>query len=176
MYIWAGCRLPEEFESEIRRHCLELNRDVGLDTVAFDLPQHISLKISFRTDRAEDVTADLEDFFARQQPFSVRLLPPERFGNILWLPVAENDRLRQLHETLDGRLERRFGIPQHELDKCFLFHSTLFMDADADKIARMERLLAEYPLPGELNVDTFLLGASETGKPGECRIVREIKV
>ena len=176
MYLWVGCKLPEAFECEIRQHCLVLNAQVGLDTVAFELPQHISLKISFQTDCVADVLDDLAAFCAAQKAFSARLLPAEQSGNILWMPVAENAQLQQLHDELDVRLEDRFGIPQHEFDKCFLFHSTLFMDADAQKIAQMERLLADYPLSGELRVDTFLLGVSETGKPGTCRIVREIKV
>ena len=176
MYLWVGCKLPEAFEREIRQRCLALNEQVGLDTVAFELPQHISLKISFQTDRTDEVLDDLAAFLAEQRPFSVRILHAEQAGNILWMTVAENDRLQRLHAQLDERLKDRFGIPQHEFDKCFLFHSTLFMDADAEKIGRMERLLADYPISRELPVDTFLLGMSETGKPGTCHIVREIRL
>lgn len=176
MYIWIGCKLPEEFEKEIRAHCLALNEQIGLDPVAFLLPQHVSLKISFETDLAEEILEDLTQFAAEQRPFAVRIKGIEQAGNILWMPVAENDHLRRLHDELDARLESRFGIGQHEFDKCFLFHSTLFMDADGEKIAKMRDALAEYPIGRELRIDTFLLGLSETGKPGECRIVREIKV
>lgn len=174
MFVWVGCKLPESFAEEIRHRCLTLNREIGLDTVAFSLPQHISLKISFETDRPDEVLADLTAFLAAQKPFSVCMIGVEQAGNILWMPVAENDHLQQLHANLDARLESRFGIPQHEFDKCFLFHSTLFMDPDAEKIARMRSVLAGYPAGQELTVDTFLLGISETGKPGQCRIVREI--
>lgn len=176
MFLWIGCKLPAEFEKEIRAFCLEKNGQIGLDTVAFSLPQHISLKISFDTDRPEEILEDLSHFAAGQSPFSVRLLGAEQAGNILWLPVEENTRLRQLHDALDARLESRFGIPQHQFDKCFLFHSTLFMDRDAEKLAKMQAALADYPITRELKVDAFLLGMSETGKPGTCRIVREIKV
>lgn len=176
MYIWIGCKLPEEFEKEIRAHCLALNEQIGLDPVAFLLPQHVSLKISFETDLAEEILEDLTQFAAEQRPFAVRIKGIEQAGNILWMPVAENDRLRQLHDALDARLEHSFGIPQHEFDKCFLFHSTLFMDGDKEKLAKMQAALADYPVARELVVDTFLLGQSETGKPGTCRVVREIKV
>ena len=50
MYIWIGCKLPAGFEREVRTFCLEQNRDIGLNTVAFTLPQHISLKISFEAE------------------------------------------------------------------------------------------------------------------------------
>lgn len=176
MYLWVGCKLPEAFEQEIRQHCLSLNREVGLDTVAFELPQHISLKISFQTEQPEAVADLLADFLAAQTAFSVRINRAEPNGTILWIPVEENKTLRRLHGQLDALLEDRFGIPQHPFDKCFLFHSTLFMDPEEDKIRTMTGLLAEYPLARDLTVDTFLLGESETGKPGTCRIIRKIKV
>lgn len=176
MYLWVGCKLPEDFEQEVRSHCLLLNQQIGLDAVAFELPQHISLKISFQTDKPEDVLADLENFLALQKPFDVQIMAAEQERNILWLPVAENETLNHLHAELDARLESRFGIPQHEFDKCFKFHSTLFMDADIEKISQMCAMLKHYPFARKLTVDTFLLGISETGKPGTCRIVRHIKV
>ena len=176
MYIWIGCKLPEEFEREIRNHCLALNQQICLDTAAFQLPQHVSLKISFETDRTEEVLEDLAQFAAKQSPFTVRIKGIERAGNILWMPVADNDRLRQLHDALDARLEHRFGIPQHEFDKCFLFHSTLFMDSGDEKLGKMQAALSDYAIARELVVDTFLLGQSATGKAGTYRVVREIKV
>ena len=176
MYIWAGCKLPADFEADIRSRCLELNQLVGLDTVAFLLPQHVSLKISFQSEIYDEILDYLEDFLSKQSPFSLRIQNPEQAGSILWMPVEENLRLRQLHEQLDAQLEQHFGIPQHRFDKYFLFHSTLFMDSDTDKIAQMCRLLTESPTAQKLQVDTFLLGLSETGKPGTYRVVQEIKV
>ena len=176
MYIWTGCKLPADFEQHIRNRCLELNRDIGLSTVAFSLPQHVSLKISFQSEKCDEILDYLVNFLSKQTPFSLRIQNPEQAGSILWMPVEENLHLRQLHEQLDAQLEQRFGIPQHQFDKCFLFHSTLFMDSDTDKIAQMCRMLTESPTAQELQVDTFLLGLSETGKPGTYRVVREIKV
>ena len=176
MYIWVGCKLPEAFELEIRNLCLELNKDIGLDTVAFSLPQHVSLKISFQSLQYQQIIEDLTVYLTAQKPFSLRIQSAEQAGGILWMPVAENEQLRRLHTELDTRLENCFGIGQHEFDKCFLFHSTLFMDADTERISQMRDVLAKYPIERELHTDTFLLGLSETGKPGECRIVRQIKV
>ena len=173
MYIWIGCKLPEDFETEIRSYCLERNRSLDLDTTAFLLPQHISLKISFSSDQPEVVLEDLERFLSAQSPFTVHIKGAERAGNILWVPIAENASLKRLHAQLDTRLEQRFQIPRHEFDKCFLFHSTLFIDPDEKKLAQMEKILAEYPVERELLVDTFLIGLSETGKPGTYRVVRQ---
>lgn len=176
MYIWIGAKLPESFENEIRRRCLLLNRDIGLDTVAFSLPQHISLKISFQSERYQQIIDCLTAFLAEQKPVSLRILSPEQAGHILWMPVSENEALRQLHEQLDALLECRFEIKQHEFDKCFLFHSTLFMDPDTGKIAKMQETLRSYPVERQLLTDTFLLGLSESGKSGTYRVVREISL
>jgi len=176
MYIWIGCKLPESFEQEIRKRCLELNKDIGLDTASFSLPQHVSLKISFQTSQHREIIEYLSAFLSSQKPISLQILNPEQAGNILWMPVAENEQLRMLHNQLDSLLENHFGIPQHAFDKCFIFHSTLFIDPDAGKIAKMLASLEKYPTKCALRSDTFLLGLSETENSGDYRIVREIKV
>jgi 2'-5' RNA ligase len=176
MFVWIGCKLPQNFEQEIRSRCLERNQGIGLDTAAFSLPQHISLKISFETRQPEAVLEDLAVWLGEQAPFTVHVGNPEQAGKILWLPIAENPDLKRLHQQLDQRLEEKFGIVQHPFDKAFLFHSTLFMDEDPEKIAKMRQLLEKDPMEQELQVDTFLLGLSETGKPGSYRVVRQIKV
>ena len=176
MFVWIGSKLPETFETELRRHCLMLNEHIGLDTTAFSLPQHISLKISFETDRPAEILTFLEQYLSSQQPFSVTLHAPEQMGNILWLPVAEQPVLQWLHNELDRRLEKHFSIPQHAFDQDFRFHSTLFIDPDPGKITQMKDLLSGSSFPREVKVDTFLLGASENGAPGSYRVLREIKV
>ena len=176
MYLWVGCKLSEDFEQEVRCHCLILNRQIGLDTVAFELPQHISLKISFQTDCLKGILEYLEAFLSAQQPFDVQILRAEQNGHILWLTVAGNEALFRLHRELDIRLETLFDIPQHEFDRNFAFHSTLFMDKNTEKIAQMENALNAYPFARKLPVDTFLLGISETGAAGTYRVIREIKV
>ncbi len=174
MYVWIGCKLPEEFEREIRTLCLKRNQNIGLSTVAFSLPQHISLKISFETECHEKVLDVLAAYLSCQAPFAVRVQKPERMGNILWLPVAENPQLQRLHMELDARLESNFGVPQHPFDKAFMFHSTLFVDEDTAKLSVMEKLLTANFADQELTVDTFLLGLSETGQPGTYRVAKTI--
>lgn len=178
MYIWVGCKLPERFEEELRGVCLAHNRDIGLDTAAFDMPQHISLKISFAADdgQAEEIFAFLEDLLSRESRFYVNLLPPEILDTILWLPVLEAPTLRRLHDTLDRELLTRFGISPHPLDQCFFFHSTLFMDPDTGKLSRMRQLLSHDCPGGTLPVEGFLLGCSPNGEPGSYRIRKEIKI
>ena len=176
MYLWIACKLPDKFAQQLRQQCMQLNEAIQLDTSAFTLPQHISLKISFPSERRAEISSWLEQYLSRQQPFAVELLPPQRRGNILWLPVAEHTVLQQLHRELDQNLQEQFGIPQHEFDKCFQFHSTLFLDTDGAKLDRMRQALLPFPIACTLTVDTFLLGVSETGAPGSYRVLREISV
>lgn len=176
MYLWIGCKLPESYEREIRARCRMLNEMIGLDTVAFTLPQHISLKISFPTDQTEEILSDLEVYLIGQSPFTVQITGLQQMGSILWLCAAENETLSRLHRELDDRLESRFKIPQHTFDRAFQFHSTLFLDADTAKVAQMHHALQDYPFARDLPIDTFLLGLSETGEPGTYRVVRQIKV
>ena len=174
MYIWIGCALPEAFEAEVRGRCLEYNREFGIDTVAFLLPQHISLKISFSTDRPEAVLDAVEEILHQETEFYVNLKEPELEGKILWLPVEENPRLRVLHEKLDALLQEQFGIKQHAFDKAFLFHSTLFLDEDTEKLAAMQEKLAGWGARC-CKVDGFWLGVSESGKAGTYRVVRRVE-
>lgn len=176
MYLWIGCKLPEDFEKDLRRRCLALNEAIGLNTQPFSLPQHISLKISFDAgDQYDRILDFLDARLAEERPFSVRLLPPERMGNILWLPVQAHPRLSALHEMLDRELERRFDIPQHPFDREFRFHSTLFMEENDEKLTRMETALADLSFPQPLMIDTFLLGLSADGKT-DIRIARKINI
>lgn len=176
MYVWIGCKLPEDFEKEIRSRCLALNEQIGLNTDPFTLPQHISLKISFEAGQQLDAVLDwLYSVLQQENKFYVNLYPAEIMGSILWLPVADNPRLQELHQMLDRELESRFGIPQHPFDKCFRFHSTLFMDPDEEKLRQMHDQLKDLSFDRPLEVDTFLLGISPDGTGGSYHVIREVK-
>ncbi len=174
MYIWIGCRLPQGFEAELRERCLRENESIGPNTQAFSLPQHVSLKISFPTDRAGAVLEFLGDYLAAQKAFSVTVESLGQIPGVLWLNVGENPVLEEMHRYLDESLLQRFGVAQHPYDREFRFHSTLFLDADGEKLSEMARRLRDYPLPQVLQVNTFLLGTSEDAASGSYQIVAQI--
>ncbi len=175
MYIWIGCALPEDFEASIRRAALDANREIGANTAAFSLPQHISLKISFDArDRAAEILAALDTLLSNEAPFYVNPKTIEQNGSILWVTFEENERLSRLHRLLDGVLEQKFGIPQHPFDRTFLFHSTLFQDENNEKLSQIIRAMADFPLPAHLQIDRFLLGTSPNGTPGSYQVVAQI--
>ena len=117
----------------------------------------------------------LSHLLASEYKFYVNLSAIEQFGNILWIPVQENANLHRLHQMLDQQLQQHFGIAQHQFDREFRFHSTLFMDPDSEKIRKLHGLLKGTPLPENLAIDTFLLGISPDGSPGSYQVVRIIK-
>lgn len=178
MYIWIGCRLPVAFEHELRYGLREMNREFGLSEVTFSLPQHISLKISFSVadECAVDVMDAVEDMLSKEKPFAVRLDGVEVMGEVLWLKIRNNPRLKALHAQLDAMLLKEFGVEPHVFDHDFRFHSTLFMDKDTDKLRRAYDILSQFPNDETLGVSQFLIGTSESGKPGTYQVVREITV
>lgn len=176
MYVWIGCKLPQDFEDSIRQPCLELASRLGLNISGFTLPQHISLKISFDAgERYECVLDAIETLLRKSVPFYVNPSSIEQAGSILWISFRENPQLRRLHNILDRDLNRQFCIPQHLFDKAFRFHSTLFVGPE-EAIRPARDALVGFPLPEQLSVDTFLLGTSESGASGTYRVVREIRL
>ena len=175
MFLWIGCKLPESFSSELRAHCCRAEHFQQLDTSGFTLPQHVSLKISFETDRPDEIIHYISQLLSGQQPFHIRPLSVSREGNILWISFEPDTPLKDLHALLDQKLLQNFGIPQHSFDRNFLFHSTVFMGAP-ELLEQTKLHFDRFPLPEHLPIDTFLIGISETGKSGTYRVIRNIKV
>ena len=174
MYIWTGCKLPGEFESQLRACCVPIARELGLNISGFSLPQHISLKISFDGgDRYSEILDAIGSILRRESPFTVMPTEIQQHGSILWISFRENETLRRLHELLDHILEQSYHIPQHPFDKQFFFHSALFLGAP-EKITLARAALADFPLPPRLEIRSFLQGVSETGKSGDFRVIRQI--
>ena len=176
MYIWIACDLARDL-AEIREKCIEFNRDLHLSSVAFSLPQHVSLKISFSVDDADagEVIEAVECYLSGQKPFPISKPEPEIFSNILWLSLPQNEHLERLHRELDDMLLSRFGVPRHEYDRCFKFHSTLFID-DGESLKKMHERVSSLTMPSELLVDGFIIGVSDSGKAGEYRVLKNITV
>lgn len=177
MYIWVACDLSDPL-GKVREDCLYLNRDIGADEVAFTLPQHVSLKISFRIDDIffESAVADIGEYFEKAEPFCLASPTLELSGNIIWLRFADEEPLVRMHRALDAMMLQKYGVPQHAFDKCFAFHSTLFIDNDSEKLGRVYNEIAKISLPEKIMVDSFIIGTSESGKAGEYRVIDNISI
>ena len=173
MYIWIGCAVPEDIAAPLRAYCRECNQGLCLSTVAFALPQHISLKISFSVPEPEPVLTFLEEILSKECRFEAGFAEISKLGNILWCGIRENPRMPQLHQQLDTLLQTHWGVTPHPFDLDFQFHSTLFLDSDEGKLEQMCSLLQHYPLPETFPVTTCLLGTSPDGTPGSYQVVRK---
>ena len=175
MYLWIACDTERELAS-IRSLCREQNRRIGLSEVAFSLPQHVSLKISFPVSdtQVEAVITRLEQIVQEAPPLLLQPKAIERQGEVLWLAFEPTAALVELHRELDEVMERDFGVLPHPYDLDFRFHSTLFLDADTERLMRMERLLSNLTLPPPFPVNRFFIGCSPSGRAGEYTICKRI--
>lgn len=175
MYIWVALDLSSALSSLRSRAMLE-NRTIGLSEVAFSLPQHISLKISFSVDDgvSDQVIGAISEALKDIAPFSVALQGLERLSGLLWVRAREDMTLRTLHERLDTLLSEQFGIEQHPFDSAFAFHSTLFQDENEAGLDRMMTRLSDALLPACVTPDGFLIGISPSGKAGSFSVVSKI--
>lgn len=174
MYLWMAADLGNALEAA-REKALAENRRIGLSEVAFTLPAHVSLKISFPADDKiwQDIARQAEQIFCVCPAFDIRVKGLERRGDCLWIAMEENTILKGLHEKMTA-LARKAGAPLHPFDADFLYHSTLFLSPDAENMEKMEDKLKDLPLPEVIPVQGFLIGGSESGKPGEYRVYKRI--
>ena len=176
MYIWIACDISESY-GRVREKCIENNRDLHINELAFLLPQHISLKISFRVDDSvsENVISEVASYLSDQPAFDIGEPVPELFGNILWLRFPEAGIMQELHSQLDSQLSDKFGIPRHEFDCDFIFHSTLFIDDNVDLLRKMYKRMSGIPLPKSTIINRFIIGSSDSGEAGTYSVLKIVE-
>ena len=177
IWIWTGISVDRELEW-LRGPLRALVSGLGVDDSNLALPFHVSLKMSFPigADAAPAVIGCIEDYLSDLRPFSMAVAGIELHDVIAWIRMKENTELNRIHDGLDALLSAKFGVAQHEYDKDYLFHTTLIMDGDAEKVRRGYEALRGVALPETLPVRIFLIGTSNSGAPGSYRVVREIDV
>lgn len=175
MYLWIAIDASEALK-DIRRAALHHNRLLNLDETPFTLPQHVSLKISFPVadGRFDAAVESVSRYLAGQEPFQVKVEGLRRQGDILWIAMEPSTKLHQLHDDLYRMMQEKFEVEPHAFDRCFRFHSTLFMDKDHDRLEQMHTLLAKEPLPEYFCASRYVLGCSEVGKAGTYRVLKTV--
>ena len=74
MYIWIGAVFPKECEDKIRNICKQVNRKYNVSELSFTLPQHISLKISFKSKEYKKIIEYLEEYLQDYKCFYVKII------------------------------------------------------------------------------------------------------
>ena len=174
MFIWTCCDINPRF-AEYREKVKELSAELKLSESAFALPQHVSLKISFELDEAlaKHCMKDIVEHLKTAKPFTAKIAGLELRDGLIWLRMEENEQFKELHAELD-EIAKSYAVKPHELDKQFIFHSTVITDENAEKLAAAFEKIKEIPYPDELKINTFLVVYSDDGV--SYKVARRIKV
>lgn len=175
MYVWIGINVDDQLSS-IKSKALEIDRKLAFKNSCFTLPMHVSLKISFKIDDAmyNDVESTLTDYYSHIEPFSVDVKGLEKENNILWIRMAQNSQLDKIHDDLNELLLSKYGVPLHEYDLDYKFHTSLFMDDDTAKIDAAYEEIKDVVLPQKLRISRFLICTSADGRLGTYSVIKEI--
>ena len=177
MFVWVGINVEEQLK-ETRMAVDGVLEKIAISNVTCQLPLHISLKISFNIENElfESVLKDIESIYQAQKPFEIDIKGIEKHENIMWIRMYSNAEIEELATKLNLMLKEKYNIPLHEYDLDFIFHTTLFMDDDAEKINIAHNLLGDLALPQTLMANRFVIGTSETGENGTYRVYKTIEV
>ena len=174
MQIWVGCDINSKF-FEYREKVKELNAEINASESALNFPQHISLKITFEMEDeiAKHCIKDIIELLKSAKSFTAKTEGLEVHDGVLWLKIQECDELKFLHDELD-QIAISYAVKQHPFDKEFIFHSTVIMDGDREKLCKMYEKLKDIPYPEELKINTFVIG--HTYDNIEYKVDRRIKI
>ena len=175
MYVWTAINVDGQLD-EVKEKARCIEKEIGFENSAFDLPSHISLKISFFVDNTIEscVIQSLLDYFQTIKPFSVEVKGIEVEDTIVWIRIEENDILHKIHSNLDEILLEKHGITPHRFDLDFKFHSTLFLDSDKEKIISAYNQVKDAEIPSSLRANQLIIGASPSGEIGTYNVIRTV--
>lgn len=173
MYIWTAIDLDSQLTS-LRGQAKAATDASAAPNHALTLPLHVSLRISFfiHDAQAPSCMDAIERILRSTAAFPMAAQQIELQGDtVVWLGITPSDALTRLHETLIRHMQEAFGVPPHPFDLNFRYHASLFIGGNAS--AAFSRV-KDAPIPSSLTAGHFVIGTSETGRPGTYRVVREI--
>ncbi len=180
MYLWVGAVFDSEAENEIRNMANKLNENYSLSTVAFSLPQHISLKISFECDNYIKVIDYIKAKLTSFSSFDVEINDVSKIdGSLIWLEVCENETLRKIHNLLNESLSDVFAIPLKSFDgEGFKFHSTLFFDSRVSVAHQklIDEFKNQFSLPKKYIINEIKFAIAPTVAAGKFKIIDSLKL
>lgn len=177
MFVWIGIDVDNQLE-EVKAFTRRAEESIGFDHSNFTLPFHISLKTSFEVDSDvyPHVIDTILDYFEQIEPFDVDVSGIEYHDTIVWIRMSESLTVNRIHDDLDRIMLERFGVPRHEYDLDYMFHTTLFMDENKQKISKAYERVKDASIPSRLHARKLLIGASETGALGTYKVTHVIDI
>jgi len=171
MYIWTGIDVDEQL-LPLKEKVYEIRRKLDFDNANPDFPFHMSLKISFfvNDNVADRLIDDIKHWYKTISPFYVQTDSIQRENSIVWLRYCDHYELNKIHDQLNNMLLSKYGIPLHEYDTDYKFHTTLFMNQSVDELQTAFELVKSEMVPDRVYVNSFLIGTSESGDFGTFKI------
>lgn len=175
MYIWVGIDVDGQLRA-LRERAEAIDRRLGFKHSCFTLPLHISLKISFAIENRifEEVVEEITRFYDTLHSFELRVKGIEKEKGIVWIRYEEEAYISSVKDKLNEVLAEKFLIGRHEYDLDYIFHTTLFMDGDEEKLAAAFDGVRNTDLSQSVVADKFIIGKSETGALGTFSVFKEI--
>lgn len=176
MYIWSGILVENEFEP-LKNRAIALEKELDIPTL-FDFPMHISTKISFDLQGEKYLKAVdyLTEVYSGLTEFTVPISGIEFCDVIVWVRMAECNALKSLSDKLNGELYEKFGVPVHEYDRDYKYHSTLCMGNPPEKTAAYYDGIKDEKLPENIYARYAAIGVSESGKAHDFKIIKRVRL
>lgn len=174
MFLWIGLGIDEENEKIIRAYCKKINNKYEVNEQSFTLPQHISLKTSFKTEQYQNIINEFKNMFKDNKKMNLKVCNIEIVPGVIWLNIEETSELRNYHTVILNHLKQKHNIEQIGFDgENFKFHSTLFQDVDnKEKVNKLyEDIDKKYLINRELKINKIYFGISEFGKVGTYKVI-----
>ncbi len=172
MYVWIGIDVDDQY-GKIKEIAKKIDDELCFKHSCFTLPMHISLKISFKIDESdyEKVSKTILDVFEKIKPFEIAVKGIQDEGNICWIRMQDNPCLNALSTEINHILGEKHGVPLHEYDLDFKFHTSLFLDDDHQKVHQAYMRVRDVALPEKLIAHRFVIGTSKDGQLGTYKVV-----
>ena len=173
MYLWIGLGIEEKEENKIRTYCKKVNK-AKVNEQSFTLPQHISLKTSFKTESYLEIIDYIKNKYNELEEISLNVHKIGNIPGVIWLEIKENAILRNIHNELNNELNRKFQIQLNGFDgEKFKFHSTLFQDVDNKKMINdlYDKIKDIKFYDDKFNATKIYFGISEVGKVGTYKVI-----
>ena len=175
MYIWFAIDINNQVLN-LRKGAEKYANANQLVSPTFTLPFHISLKISceIADELYQSIVNDVRDLYKDLGPLEIEVKKLEQCGNIIWLTMQDNFKLRSFHNLLDLLFLDKYDIEQHEFDKNFIFHTSVLILDNEKHLQSAFNEIRKLELPTTLIGDKIIIGSSLTGEAGTYTVNEEI--
>lgn len=175
MYIWVGADVDSQL-GEIKELIKKTEKAIGIVHSTLTLPLHISLKISFCVDDriVDEVVDSLLEIYETITPFQVKTKKIEHRGKLVWIRIKKSVKLDSIHNMLDSVLKEKHGVELHDLDRHYLFHTTLFMCENKEQSGAAYEVVKKALIPKKLRIDRLVIGTSPDGAVGSYQVIKTV--